>query len=160
MFDIQARAAMGSLLPADAIQMEITNDTLARTIDDLVADVANVAGIWHNAVAHLYQNPLVPTPTTTIAELTECNFTGYVASGNLTFSTGLDDQGVHVAVADASAPFHCTGDPAGQKVYGVYLTDHNATPRLLAAGNIAVGGLALTNGLLIPFTATLAVGNS
>lgn len=159
MFDIQGRAEMGGPIASDAIQLVVTDDCLNRIVGDLVADVANVAGIFHNCTAHLYQNGFAPVQNMTAADLVECNFTGYAASENLTFTSGIDDQGNHVAVADAPTPFVSTDAAPNQSIRGVYLLDHNATPRLLAAGAISPAVEPL-NGQVIPFTATLQVGNS
>lgn len=159
-FDIQARACIGG--PAtDEIQLVINNATLLELMGDLVSSNlgTNLPGVFNNCTFGLYQNGFVPDENFSFSDLTECNFTGYSRSANLTFSVaGFDDAGNVVAVADIPTPFHATADD-NQTIQGCFLCTNADANIALAAGQISPA-LNVMNGTLYPATCTLQIGNS
>ncbi len=94
------------------------------------------AGVLNGAVLKLYQNDLVPTKGTVIADLTEATFTGY-ASITLTTWNGpyINASGNCVVLAgqkqfDTASPY-----TVGNNVYGYWV--ESSTGDLLLIGRFA-----------------------
>lgn len=76
--------------------------------------------------------PLSPSPTLTLAVMTEPTFTGYAPQTAIAFGTAFNqptEQGAR-SVAP-TAPFICSGGTPTDTIYGWYLVDTGGTELLL-----------------------------
>lgn len=158
MFDIQARAKMGGALGTDE-QLIVIAAVLDSLVGNLVTAAPVATGVFNACTAHLFKNAFTVDENTLKADLTEATFPGYAASAALVFSTaGIDDAGNHIVVADVPAAWHCTGDPVGELIHGLYLLGAGAAP--LLCGVTFPAPIAISLDQVIPATIVLQVGNN
>lgn len=94
----------------------------------LLADVTTFTG---KMKVRLFQNNIVPTPATTIADLTEATFDGYAASTVIVWSpAGVDDSGFALAIGDMKL-FQMSGSTTPNLIYGYYVCDDAGPPTKL-----------------------------
>jgi hypothetical protein len=112
---------------------------------------------------HLYQNNFTPTPTSLLADFTECTFSGYAAVAAPFGTPGLDVT--NIPVAPLPVTFITDGVTPGV-AYGIYIVDSAGHlvcgARFDAAPyNFAIAGDLLSGVILFGLdqgTMTVAVG--
>lgn len=92
--------------------------------------LTGVGGELAGAKLHAFQNPVTPTPSIVLADLVECDFTGYAASAAITWGVILNNIDGTAYAPGGGIEFAATGSAVGNTVYGVYLTDGAGTTLL------------------------------
>jgi hypothetical protein len=91
-------------------------------IDALEALIA-VAAPFAAPTVHLYKSEVTPSALLTKADMdaVECDFSGYAASGAITWGAAHYDVNYNAIVLGGLVPFLCTDDVDPQDAYGYYL---------------------------------------
>jgi hypothetical protein len=87
----------------------------------------------NGAILSLFQNNITPNPNNVLSDFTEADFTGYLASGAITWGTPVyAPDGTPTVYGDLKT--FTAGSPVTQSnvVYGWYITDSPAT-KVMAA---------------------------
>jgi len=109
--------ANGALVVSQALQ----RTTLAAMVD--------TDGLLDGAKIKLFQNDLVPSPTTVIGDLTVASFAGYAAQ-DADWGTVYNMPDGGAGVVSPTDPFVATGVGLPQTIYGFYFTDTAGTALL------------------------------
>jgi len=155
-FDLQCRLQLGGS-PGSDLVLVATSGWLLKALDFLSVTPAPATIPLSAYEVHSYLNPFVFDKDTVVGDLTESVYPGYASQvGNPWSPVGTDDNDNVVCVADLPAPWQVTGDPAGELLAGVYVLDGDGD---LAFGVGLTEPIALVNGLLIPATLIIQLGN-
>jgi hypothetical protein len=77
----------------------------------------------HAPIMKLFQNNYTPVHGTTLSNLTEATFVGYVASSAITFGTAyLNSQG-YAEIDGPTTQFTCTASTTPNTIYGYWVED-------------------------------------
>lgn len=87
-------------------------------------------GAYEDPTLRLYQNPLTPSRTTVLADLTPCNFSGYAPKTTMGWLTPYNDVDGSALVYGEDHSFVANASTVGNTVYGAYLTDAAGTDLL------------------------------
>lgn len=71
----------------------------------------------------LYQNDYDPIPTSTVANFTQANFTGYAAIAVNTWGDAFLNGDGYAQIEEVARTFTCTGALTPNTIYGYYITD-------------------------------------
>ena len=112
--------------------MILTTEAIRRLLTN-TAEAAPIAidGVFSDAKAMLFQNGIAESVNLVLADLQECNFTGYARSGVLVWGAVFNsiDTGLPVLPADQKM-FSCSGGTP-QNVAGYALVSNDIVPILL-----------------------------
>jgi hypothetical protein len=90
----------------------------------ILTTLTATGGDLNGAKVHLYANPLVPTPTTDLADFTTATFTGYATSGAIVWGTPFVNGDGLPTVAGGLVTFASTSPfTVGNTIYGYYVTN-------------------------------------
>lgn len=82
----------------------------------------NLTNTLDKCSVHLFTNPVGPTPTSELAELTEATFPGYAPKAAITWDTPLVQPGSIVTLSGGDVQFVCNGTPVTpETIFGAFL---------------------------------------
>jgi hypothetical protein len=88
-----------------------------------------------NPKLHLFQNNIVPSPASLLADFTEATYDGY-AAGSMPLSGGPYRRTDNSFAIASTFSFNMTGSTTPNNIYGYYLTDFT-NAQLIAAARFA-----------------------
>lgn len=93
----------------------------------VLADLVGAGGQFDACILKLFQNDVIPTRDSVLADLDEADFTGYADVNAVAFGTPYYDADGAGIVTAPSHEFVATGSTIANVIYGFYLTDDPAT---------------------------------
>lgn len=115
-----------------------------ETFLDIATVVVGVGGPLNGLTMGLFQNDIVPTPSTPLASLTPADYDGYAEEANAWLAPTISDAGV-IEVHGIVGEFRPTGSVTPNSIYGWYLK--NAGGDLVASDRFAGAPLAMGSAL-------------
>lgn len=102
--------------------MLVQPQALVRSmLDDLVV-AGPPAGLLNGALVKLFKNDMTPSGLTLLADLDEADFTGYAASGAVTWDAGFTNEAGDGEIIGDTKQFLASGAAVANTVYGYYVT--------------------------------------
>lgn len=98
-----------------------------------IAELIATGNLFAGTKVILYQNNIMLSDFTTLADLTEATFTGYARSAAITWGTPYVNPSQQATSTGASIQFSCTGTAVTQLVYGWALIIDSTVDVLMVA---------------------------
>jgi hypothetical protein len=96
-------------------------------VEILKAAVGSTGLLLDNTTLRLFKADLTLGPNTTLAELTEADYTGYAAKNPILMGTPFDDANGNALQYQASAIFQPTGTTVSNTVFGWFIVGGDGT---------------------------------
>lgn len=105
--------------------MAATTTTPAQL--NALAQMVAVGGSFHTPTLQLFQNDVLPTPSSILSDLTLATFPGYADVTALTWGAAYIAADGTVHITAPSQQFDCTGSATPNIIYGYMIVDAGIT---------------------------------